>query len=82
MLLLDGDLIPVLSTKAMHLIVAQCMMWLDTKALYAQAKKKYSAKAQTPKTVLRMHEMALEAREVFRPGRFEDPNYQPTLSSL
>jgi hypothetical protein len=81
-LLLDGDLIPTLSTKAMHLIVAQCMMWLDTKALYEQAQQKFSKKAQTPKTIMRMHEMALEAREAFRPDRFEDPSYQPTLSSL
>jgi len=25
--------------------------------------------------------MALEAREVFRPELFEDPNYQPRMSS-
>ena len=82
-LLLDGDVIPTLSTKAMTLILAQCMMWVDTKILMQQAEEKgYSKKAQTPKTIAEMHEMALEARKVFRPDRFEDPSYQPTLSCL
>ena len=64
------------------MIVAQCAMWLDTKAMHEQAKAKYSAKAQTPKTIYRLHQLALEAREVFRPGRFEDPDYQPKMSNL
>jgi hypothetical protein len=65
------------------LIIAQCMMWVDTKALYEQAQEKgFSKKAQTPKTIAKMHEMALEARAAFRPDRFEDPSYQPTLSCL
>jgi len=81
-LLLDGDLIPVLSQRAATMIVAQCAMWLDTKKMYEQAKAKYSAKAQTPKTIFRLHQLALEAREVFKPGRFEDPDYQPNLSNL
>ena len=80
--LLDGDLIPTLSTQAMTMILAQCMMWLDTKALMQQAEDRgYSKGAKTPKTIAEMHAMALEAREVFRPDRFEDPDYQPTLSS-
>jgi hypothetical protein len=81
-LLLDGDLIPVLSKRAATMIVAQCAMWLDTKKMHAQAQETYSKKAQTPKTILRLHQLALEAREVFKPGRFEDPDYQPSLSSL
>ena len=59
------------------------MMWVDTKALAEQAQEKgFSKKAQTPKTIAQMHEMALEARKAFRPDRFEDPSYQPTLSCL
>jgi len=81
-LLPDGDLIPTLSTQAMTMILAQCMMWLDTKALMQQAEDRgYSKSAKTPKTIAQMHAMALEAREVFRPERFEDPNYQPKMSS-
>jgi hypothetical protein len=81
-LLLDGDLIPTLSTQAMTMILAQCMMWLDTKALMQQAEDRgYSKSAKTPKTIAQMHAMALEAREVFRPDRFEDPEYQPKMSS-
>jgi hypothetical protein len=81
-LLLDGDLIPTLSPLAMQMILAQCMMFLDTKALMEQAEERgYSKSAKTPKTIAQMHAMALEAREVFRPERFEDPNYQPKMSS-
>ena len=81
-LLLDGDLIPVLSKRAATMIVAQCAMWLDTETMYELERAKYSKSAKTPKTALRLHQLALEAREVFRPGRFEDPDYQPSLSSL
>jgi hypothetical protein len=28
-----------------------------------------------------MHEMALQAREELRPELFQDPNYQPKMSS-
>jgi hypothetical protein len=81
-LLLDGDLIPTLSPQAMHMILAQCMMFLDTKALMTQAAERgYGKSAKTPKTIAQMHEMALEAREVFRPELFEDPAYQPRMSS-
>jgi hypothetical protein len=58
------------------------MMFLDTKALMTQAAERgYGKSAKTPKTIAQMHEMALEAREVFRPELFEDPNYQPRMSS-
>jgi hypothetical protein len=81
-LLLDGDLMPTLSDHAMYMILAQCMMFMDTKALIAQAEEKgYGKSAKTPKTIAQMHEMALQAREVLRPELFKDPNYQPKMNS-
>ena len=81
-LLLDGDLMPTLSDHAMYMILAQCMMFLDTKALIAQAEERgYGKSAKTPKTIAQMHEMALQAREVLRPELFKDPAYQPKMSS-
>ena len=74
---------PTQSDNALYTILAQCLMFMDTKALMTQAEEKgYGKAAKTPKTIAQMHEMALQAREVLRPELFKDPNYQPKMNSF
>ena len=73
---------PTLSDNALYTILAQCLMFMDTKALMTQAEEKgYGKSAKTPKTIAQMHEMALQARDELRPELFQDPAYQPKMSS-
>ena len=79
-LLLDGDAIPTLSDYGAARAVSLCAMWLDTYELHCRTKAQFGPKAKTPKTAWDLHELALEARRIYDPRLFADPNYKPTPS--